>query len=84
MLKADFLKYMKILSAEEGERKLVLELKDGWILKFCSKGLLFQCRKGIVDINQDRRGFDLAYSFESQWFQKEVLEHPDSQECHQR
>ena len=43
---------MKNMLVEEDERRLALVLNDGWILKSCIKGLLFQCGKGILDINQ--------------------------------
>ena len=75
---------MKILSVKEGERNIALVLKDGWIMNSFSKGFLFQCSKEIIDISQTRRGVDLAQSFEIQYFQKELFEHPGFQECHQR
>ena len=45
---------------KEGERKLALVLEDGWILTSCSKGILFQCSKGIIDINRTGRDVELA------------------------
>ena len=72
------------MSMKEGERKLALVLKDSWILKSCSKVLLFQCSKGIIDIILIRRGVEIASLFESQLFQKEMFERIDSWELHQR